>query len=324
MMKKLMMGLIVAMLISATANSAVFAEEPYDTFEYYDADNDRYCIEYYFYGDGQDDSFEYYDADNDRYCVEYYYYNETEEAEGWYPDYSDLYQDEYQAAWYSPVMVNDWADLYSFDGVYICSIAPGEYVQPLESIGRSGDITYIMYNGYEGYIYTTLLISPSYEVTYDELYQSGDGAMVQLVADANLYDEYWDVIDTIPAGYVVELINYDETYNRCWIRWNGRFGSVDARVIWGDPVCYYADDTDADSDTVEYGCYYDECGYARITPSIGANLRDVKDYDNILIAIPYGEEVMLLEPLNVGGRTLIKWNSYVGTVQTSCLKVCSA
>ena len=325
-MKKLMMGLIVAMLISATANSAVFAEEPYDTFEYYDADNDRYCIEYYFYGDGQDDTFEYYDADNDRYCVEYYYYSGYEETEDEYveyvPDYSNLYQDEYQAAWYSPVMVNDWADFYSMDGAYICSIAPGEYVQPLESIGRSGDITYISYDEYTGYVYTALLVTnPSYEGTYDEVYQSGTMVMVQF--DVNLYDEYGSV--TIPAGYAVELISYDETYNLCWVRWNGRFGYMDAMAIWPKQDYYYADECCEEDYSDEcYYEYYEGVGYAKIKPLIGANVRDVDNYEKIIVAVPYGEEVLLLEPLNVGGRTLIKWGSYIGTVSTSCLSSCTA
>jgi hypothetical protein len=297
----------------------VFAEEPYDTFEYYDADNDTYVTEYYFYGHGQNESFEYYDADNDRYCVEYYYYDEeaeeTDETEDWYPDYSDLYQDEYQAAWYSPAKVFDWADFYSLEGEYICSIAPETWVQPLESIGTSGDITYISYDGYTGYIYTTLLLNP-YGVTYDEIYQGG-GTLVQLHTDANLRDENGDILTTIPAGYGVQFISYDELTGRCWVRWNGRVGTIIASAIWYDPDCYYADDTDADSDTVDYGCFYNECGYARITPSIGANVRDCDN--NIVVAVPCGEEVVLLEPLNVGGRTLIKWGCYVGSVLTSCL-----
>ena len=65
----------------------------------------------------------------------------TYEESGFVPDYSDLYQDEFQASWYSPAMVNDQCDFYSTNGEYICSIPSGTYVQPLESIGRSGDIT---------------------------------------------------------------------------------------------------------------------------------------------------------------------------------------
>ncbi len=345
-MKKLMMLIFVAMLISATANSViVFAEETYndayETFSYYDADRDINVVEYY-YGNadcdnGYYETFSYYDADKDIYVIEYYYYDcdddseETEyEQSGYVPDYSDLYQDEYQAAWYSPAMVNDWADFYSMDGEYICSIPSGTYVQPLESVGRSGDITYILYDDCEGYIYTVFLINPSYEVTYDEINQSDNGIMVQLVSDANLRDEYGNILTTIPAGYGVNIISYDDTTGRYWITWNGRFGSIIASAIWSNQNCYYVDDAEDEAcydDDVDYysdeECSYEEnFGYARIKPLIGANVRDLKN--NIITAIPHAERVMLLEPLNIGGRTLIKWGAYVGTVLTSCLKAYSA
>ncbi len=325
MMKKLITGILVTVLL--ITSTEVFAEEP-EVFEYYDADNDRNCIEYH-YGDTAgilNDTFSYYDADNDTYVTEYYYGSDSDdEADyGWYPDYSDLYQDEYQAAWYASVSLNDWADFYSLEGEYICTIPEGTWVQPLESIGRSGDITYIMYNGYQGYVYTTLLLHPPYvvcceptEPTYDEIYQSG-GYIVQLAVDANLRDENGNIITAIPAGYAVEFISYDETTGRCWVRWNGLFGSVIASAIWSDSGCCYADEDE---------CNYEECpeegfGYAKIKPSIGANVRDCEG--NVITAVPCGEEVMLLEPLNDGGRTLIKWGCFTGTVLTSCLKVCSA
>ena len=319
-MKKLV-GLVIvaALLITATA---VFAEEP-EKFEYYDADNDRDCVEYY-YGDTTGelyDTFSYYDADNDTYVTEYYYGDDSDDDnddDGWCPDYSDLYYDEYQAAWYSPVSVNSCADFYSMNGEYICTIPEGTWVQPIESIGRSGDITYIMYNGCQGYVYTTLLLDPPYviciEPTYDEIYQSGDGYVVQLLVDANLRDENGNILTTIPAGYAVEFIKYDETTGRCWVRWNGRFGSVISTAIWSDSYDSCVDD-DAE-------CYSEEYGRAVIKPSIGANVRDCDN--NIITAVPCGEEVLLLEPLNDGGRTLIRWGCYTGTVLTSCLRIYSA
>jgi hypothetical protein len=310
---------VVALLISATA---VFAEEP-EVFKYYDADNDRDCVEYY-YGDTAGelyDTFSYYDADNDTYVTEYYYSDDSDGDDcGWYPDYSDLYYDEYQAAYYSSVSLNDWADFYSLDGEYICTIPEGTWVQPMESIGRSGDITYIMYNGYQGYVYTALLLHPPYvvccEPTYDEIYQTGDVYVVQLLTAANLRDENGNILATIPAGYAVEFINYDETIDRCWVRWNGLFGSIISTAIWSgsDFDCYYDDGYEE--------CYDEGFGYARIKPSIGANVRDCDN--KIITAVPCGEEVMLLEPINYGGRTLIKWGRYTGTVLTSCLKDYSA
>ncbi len=316
-MKKLigiMMIALVTMLISVTAFAADETESEYD-FNYNYTDEGYYPEE-----------------------VDYDYdsYNET----GFVPDYSDLYYDEYQAAWYAPAMINDWADFYSFSGEYICSIPAGSYVQPLESIGRSGDITYVAYGGYEGYVYTVFLLTPSYEVTYDEINQSGEGIVFQLLVDANLRDEYGNYITTIPAGYGVEVISYDDVNGRCGVRWNGLFGSIIASAIWFDPDCYYVDDEDDDiyyDDDVSYydDCtgyysenvtgddgidYYDECyGYAMVKPAIGANMRD--NENNLVVAIPCGEKVKLLEPQNIGGRTLVKWDKYVGTVLTSCLLV---
>lgn len=333
-MKKLMMGILVmALLISATANSMiVFAEETYDTFSYYDADNDVYVTEYYYNGYDEEtynstpETFSYYDADNDMNCIEYYYYGDNSDDEdvdeyeqnGYVADYSDLYQDEYQAAWYSPAKLNDWADFYSIDGEYICSIPSGTYVQPVESIGRSGDITHIIYDGKNGYVYTALLVTPNpyYGVTYDEINQSDGGPIVQVLYDTYLLDEYGNILAELPAGYGVELIRFDETYNICWVRWNGLFGSINASVIWNDDPNYYDDDVEYSE---EYECY-EEYGRATIKPQIGANVRD---YNNdIVIAVPHGEEVVLLENLNIGGRTLIRWRGYIGTVLTSCLTVC--
>ena len=148
--------------------------------------------------------------------------------------------------------------------------------------------------------------------------------MVQLISDTYLRDENYEILTYIPAGYVVEIVNYDQNTDRCWIRWNCRFGWIDSRTIWSDTNCYCDNDDntevyyDYNDDSIEECYYEDNYGYAIVKPLIGVNVRDSKN--NVIIAVPYGNKVTLIEPLNIGGRTLIYWNGYIRTVLTSCLE----
>lgn len=294
--------------------SADFGERPdwpayfsdtYGSYVYYDDESDMY---YYF--DGR--VWDYVileDIEDDE------EYGNTEE--NWYePEYPDLYQDEYQAASYGYARVNSLAEFFDLDWNNVFAIPAGEYVTLLESVGTGGDMTHVMYDDVEGYIYTSCLLADYRDLTYDEITQSDTGYMAMLLCDANLRNENGDIIGCIPGGSAVEVIS-DTINGRVWVRFNGMAGTVTAGALNSQTessdnssVVLAADDCQPQEVFTSYGT-------AIIKTKVGANLRGSDN--EVILAIPCGEEVTLLENLNYGGRTKIQWGKYVGTVLTRCL-----
>lgn len=294
--------------------AANFGEWP-DWPAYYDNE-----IGTYVYYDDEDGRFYYYDEVLEDY-VTIIDDEEDDDGEMYNSEFPDLYQDEYQASSYGYARVNSQAEFFDLDGNNSFVIPEGEYVLLLQSVGAGGDMTHIMYDDCEGYVYTTCLLADVEQLTYDELFQSG-GYMVPLLVDANLRNEDGEVIATIPAGIGVEVISMDNSTGRVWVRWNGRFGSVTAGAIYRDEAeAEQTSSNDVNEDeTVNYDDSVevpDHCGTATIQTKVGANLRGSDN--KLIVAIPQGEEVYLLERLNYGGRTKIQWGKYVGTVLTRCL-----
>jgi hypothetical protein len=289
-MKKTAMVTMVVIILFATINVYACRYDEYD--EYYTYDTGEVTT-----GLPDLEVITQVAEDTDYYDV-YNYYE--------YPYVSDLYMDEYQASYYTPVQLNSSANLYSYQGDYICTIPAGETVYPDESVGNSFDILYVNYNGQNGYIMTNTVTD-----TYPE-----QDSIILLSASANLRDENNNILTTIPQGYGVQIINYDSDTNRYYVIYNGMGGTIPASAIWGANEQQEVTDTIPGNGYESSTCYYGN--YATIKTLIGANLRNSR-YE-IIIAIPYGETVEVINDTETPcGRTKVRWGQYIGTVLTSTL-----
>jgi hypothetical protein len=267
-----------------------------------------YSDEYgtYVYYDDEDAIFYYYDGRVGDYVI----LEDIEDDEDWY-------EPECQYETYGYAQVNSLAEFFDLNWNNIFAIPAGEYVLLLQPVGDGGDVTHVMYDDSEGYVYTSCLLpSDCDDLTYDEITQSDTGYRASILVDANLRDENGDVIGCIPGGSAVEVIS-DTINGRVWVRWNGRCGTVTAGALNSQTessdnssVVLAADDCQPQEVFTSYGT-------ATIKTKVGANLRGSDN--EVIVAIPQGEEVTLLQDLNYGGRTKVQWGSFVGSVLTRCL-----